>query len=66
MIRYSTEIRHRHVTCRLAADNIPDVYKYEISIADDGRSWNISSWFTKLEFMNKGYGKETSKYALNF
>lgn len=66
MTRYNIESKSGYVACNLTVDDISDVCKCYISINKDEQLWRISSWFTKSGFMNKGYGRETLKHALDY
>ena len=66
MTRYNIENENGYVKCHLTVDDIPDVCKCYISTNKEEQLWRISYWFTKSEFMHKGYGKETLKHTLDY
>lgn len=63
---YRVYARKGHVACRLSVDGMADVCQCEVSVDEGARLWNISSWFTKPGYMDKGFGRETLKQALAY
>lgn len=60
------DIRERkgHVTCKMCTGADEVVCTCEISISRD--AWNITAWYTKEGFKNKGLGKQTMQVALRY
>lgn len=61
---YRMENRNGDITCILSVDNVPDICTCKMHVNQSEHSWTISSWFTKPEYKNKGYGKETMKRTM--
>lgn len=62
---YDVKVCRGHVACSLSVGQDMDVCKCEVSVDEQTESWNISSWFTKPQFMGRGFGKKALGHALS-
>lgn len=62
---YGIKDRDGHVECRRMHDT-EEICRCEVSVDMVEGILNISSWFTDPEYMNRGYGRQTLKKALEY
>ena len=66
MITYEIQNKKDHVNCQMMINETEVVCTCEISVNKSEKLWNITSWFTKNEFKNRGFGKDTMKKSMGY
>lgn len=63
---YDIQEKGNRVICELSLSEANNVCECTISVNKQTNVWTISEWFTTSGFGNKGFGKATLKYALDY